>query len=499
MNDASLPEIPRAYKFMQACLRLLVRLFFREVEITGADHIPFERGGVIVSWHPNGLVDPGLILTQFPRQVVFGARHSLFNWPLLGFVLRQIGTVPIYRPMESKRSDPEARKKANQASIAALANEVARGSYSALFPEGTSHDAPHLLELKAGVARLYYRARQLAPKGGPPPVIIPVGLHYDEKRMFRSRALVWFHPPIELPQALDVTPAEDEPEDVAKARATALTAEVERVLSDVVHATEDWELHFLLHRARKLVRAERAAIAGAEPGRPAIGEKALAFARVRKGYYARMESDPAQVADIRHRVQEYDEDLRSLRLDDHDLDRDPRLVSPWLAALLLLQFVLVFLLLPPVRVFGYVANGPTALALWGLTRIASRYKKDEATIKILVGAIAFPVTWLLAALLGFVGHEYLHDAFPAIPQRPLLAAAAVAALAALGGACALRYLHVAQETARAVRVRLTRRRRRAAVARLKVERAELYGAVMALAEGLELPGEVGSDGTIRAQ
>ncbi len=482
---------------MQACLRLLVKLFFREVEVTGAEHIPDDRGGVIVSWHPNGLVDPGLILTQFPRQVVFGARNTLFNWPLLGFVLRQIGTVPIFRPMESKSADPEARKKANQKSIGALSSEVARGSFSALFPEGTSHDAPHLLELKTGVARLYYQARKQAP-ADKPPVIIPVGLHYDKKRMFRSRALVWFHPPMTLDAALDVTPSDDESDADTKSRVATLTTEVERVLSDVVHATEDWGLHFLLHRARKLVRAERAARAGAEPGRPGIGEKALAFARVRKGYYDRLESDPEAVIEMRRRVSEYDEDLRSLRIDDHDLDRDPRLVSPWLAALLLLQFVLVFLLLPPVLVFGYLANGPTALALWGLTRVASRYKKDEATIKILVGAIAFPLTWLLAAAIGFVGHEFLHDAYPAIPQRPFLAAAAVASLAAVGGACALRYLHVAQETARAVRVRLTRQRRKDSVARLKVERGELYEAVMELAEGLELPGEVADDGTIQA-
>ena len=73
----------RPYAILQAFLRLLVRCFFREVHVVGAENVPLDRGGVLVSWHPNGLVDPGLILTSFPRPVVFGARHGLFMWPLL--------------------------------------------------------------------------------------------------------------------------------------------------------------------------------------------------------------------------------------------------------------------------------------------------------------------------------------------------------------------------------------------------------------------------------
>ena len=45
----------------------------------------------------------------------------------------------------------------------------------------------------------------------------------------------------------------------------------------------------------------------------------------------------------------------------------------------------------------------------------------------------------------------------------------------------------ARETARAIRVRLTRARRKLSLARLKAERARLYDGLMALAEGLELP------------
>ena len=100
--------MPRAYATLQSFLRRLVGVFFREVQVTGQDHVPDDRGGVVVSWHPNGLIDPGLILTQFPRQVVFGARHGLFKWPLLGTLLRSLGTVPIFRASDDRSGDPDS-------------------------------------------------------------------------------------------------------------------------------------------------------------------------------------------------------------------------------------------------------------------------------------------------------------------------------------------------------------------------------------------------------
>jgi hypothetical protein len=69
--------------------------------------------------------------------------------------------------------------------------------------------------------------------------------------------------------------------------------------------------------------------------------------------------------------------------------------------------------------------------------------------------------------------------FPLLPEGALLAALFVGLVAALGGAVALRYLHVAAETARAVRVRLTRARRQASVERLRAERAALHHELLA--------------------
>ena len=486
------PRVTRLYAILQAFLRALVRCFFREVHVAGLENVPRDRGGVFVSWHPNGLVDPGLILTSFPKQVVFGARHGLFLWPILGSLLRGLGTVPIYR-----RQDVRGDRGADNAkSLEALALRVAEGSFSALFPEGISHDLPHLAVLKTGAARLYYLARSRQEPDGSPPAIIPVGLHYDAKKIFRSRALVWFHPPLALPSELDVTPAEDVDVDEAKARAKQLTEEIERVLTDVVHATDDWRLHEVLHRGRKLIRAERAKRAGARSTKPDVADKTIGFARIRHAYYQRLVSHPEQVRELRARVEEYDDEMRALGIDDHELDHDPRLASPWLGAILVLQLIFVFLFLTPLLLVGYLVNGPTALFVLALSKLGANKKKDVATIKILAGGVLFPLTWVGAGFLAALAHERLHDLFPSIPNTPILAGVSLAVLAAIGGMVSLRYLHVAQETLASVRVRMTKARLKVSISRLLIERAELYDQLMSLAEGMELPGKLESDGSL---
>jgi 1-acyl-sn-glycerol-3-phosphate acyltransferase len=476
----------------------LARLFFRSIEVTGAEHLPARGGGILVSWHPNGLIDPALIYATFERRVVVGARHGLFRYPILGSVLRMLGVVPIRRAQDSRGGDPEARRLANARSLDVLAEAVAEGSWACLFPEGDSHDQPTLLELKSGAARLYYRALALAGPDADPPAIIPVGLHYNHKRTFRSQALVAYHAPVELPAELAAPPPASEGGDAHRESCRRLTAEIDRVLRETVHATESWELHHLMHRARKLVRAERAHRAGARPGRVRMEERTLGFARVWTGYRARMRSEPARVLDITRRVGEYNETLRALRIEDHELDRGPRLASPWLPLLLILQVLFVFLLLPPLLLVGYAVNAVPFLGLGVISRLLAKKRKDEATIKLVFGFFAFPLAWAAAGVSAAWTHRHLHALFPSLPDAPVLAAAVVVALGIAGGVVALQYMGMARETARAVRVRLTRARRRRSLERLRAERAELFEEILALSEGLELPGWVDEKGRVRS-
>ena len=481
--------LPLAYRLLVRTLRFLMRVFFREVACEGSEHVPNDRGGLLVAWHPNGLIDPALIMALFPGRIVFGARDGLLRWPIIGRILREVGTVPIYRASDNQKMNDEERRAANQRSLDALTGELVAGSYSALFPEGLSHDHPHLAELKSGAARLYYNARELD-DSEKPPVIVPVGLHYDRKQVFRSSVLVTFHEPMELPPGLDVRPSPDDSEEVRNERITRLMGEIEETLGWVVHATDDWELHRLMHRARTLSRAEHAARMGSESHKATIVNRYLAFAQIWHGYQARKESHPEEIESLHRELHGYDRLMRTMRLRDYDLDKGRRLASPLLVGLLLLQAILVYLLLPPILLLGYLISGPVYLLIGWATRKVSKAKKDTATVKLLGGIVLYPLAWAVAGLLTAIAHTRLHAAFPTIPDIPVLVGIIVFVLGFLSWVLLLQYNRMARETMNAIRVRLTRQRRKATMERLRTMRSNLFDRFMALREGLILPDDV---------
>jgi len=472
--------------------RMLLALFFRRVEVTGSENLSGEGGGLLLAWHPNGLIDPALLLATFPGRVVFGARHGLFRWPLLGRVLAACA-VPIYRRQDlAPGGDEERLRRGNDASLAALAAAVHAGGFAVLFPEGDSHDEPHPLELRTGAARLYLEATASAPAGAPVRVV-PVALHYDRKRFFRSRALVAYLPPLDLSHE---TAALDDTDAARRETARRITERFAAVLDEAVLSTDDWQEHYLIHRVRRIMRAERAARAGAAPGPTDMRERRLGFARVWTAFRELRRTAPEAVAALRARIETYDRRLRRLGLEDFELDHPAPLPNGRLLAAFAFQRLVVDLLLPPLVLLGLIANLPTAVLLAALARLAARKKKDQATIKLLFGFVLFPATWLLLGALAFFSPDFLHALVPEIPDLPWLRGIVTALLAAIGGVLILAYGRISRSWGRALLVRF---RRSVAPWRLRwllVERAAIFDQASALSADLLLPGVVGSDGRV---
>ena len=422
-----------------------MRVFFSRIVVEGRRNVPTDRGGLLVAWHPNGIVDPALILASAPVQVVFGARHGLLKWPLLGRLMRGLGTVPIYRAQDNP-DDPEARRAANDKSLGALADAIQEGRFAALFPEGVSHDAPFLSEVKTGAARLFLRAAQDAEV---PPVIVPVGLHYDRKDLFRSDVVVAFHPPLDVSDLLAPAHLGNAPDGAdagvdgvaegahtlaeAEDPAHVLTDRIEAALVEAVRPTEDWALHRLMHRAYALMRAEDDIRLGIRSEPLSARARARGFHQIWTGYQARHQSHPAEIAALRRDMTDYDRLLRASGMSDADLDRPPRL-NPLLGVIFGIQLALLAVLLPPILVVGFVVNVPPFLLLNAAARRFASADKDTATIKIMGGVVLYPLAWGIAAIAAGLTAARLHDLFPGLPDAPFAAGLAVFVLSAVGGA-----------------------------------------------------------------
>jgi hypothetical protein len=153
-------------------------------------------------------------------------------------------------------------------------------------------------------------------------------------------------------------------------------------------------------------------------------------------------------------------------------------------------------LLPPLVLFGLLVNVPPAALVWLISKRRSQFEKDEATIKIFAGSVAFPVAWLLAAVIaaGTAGNLLASNG------ANVATSLSVGLLAFLGGAVGgyltLHYARLAILTIRKIRLRIMHRDHAAAFASLRTTRSELCDEVLELATGLDLPGTVLPDGRI---
>ncbi len=181
--------------------RALVRVFYRQVEVSGAENLPRRGGIVLCANHASALADAVILQAACPIPFHPLARSGLFENPLLRPLLRFIEAVPIYRRQDNGNDTAK-----NADSFARCHALLAQGEALLIFPEGQSHSDPSLRAFKTGAARLALGALE---RNGQAPALVPVGLTFTRKGKFRSRVLVQFGPPVPLPQVAGNATEED--------------------------------------------------------------------------------------------------------------------------------------------------------------------------------------------------------------------------------------------------------------------------------------------------
>ena len=206
-----------------ALSRAGARVFYRLGR--AGEEIPRSGPALLIANHPNSLLDPALVAAAAQRPVRFLAGSRTVAHPQIGWLIRAVGSIPVYRriddPAEVGRNVDTFR-----AAVAALADGAAIG----IFPEGISLDDPHLQPIKTGAARL---ALSAVPECGTVP-IIPVGLVYRDRDRFRSEALVVVGRPVDW-KDLATRGTDDQ------AAVRELTRRIEDALRDVTINLERWE------------------------------------------------------------------------------------------------------------------------------------------------------------------------------------------------------------------------------------------------------------------
>ena len=391
-------------------LLFALRVFFRRVEVVGRERVPRAGACLFVLNHPNALVDPAFLLCFAPRRVSFLAKSPLFRMPVVGFFVRALDSIPVYR-RQDESGDTSSR---NRETFERAAELLGRGGAIAICPEGASHSEPYLLPLKSGAARIALGAVSAA--GGPALdlKIVPAGLYYTAKATFRSGALLYFGEPI------PVEPAAPDPDGEPPREAV-------RALSDrVAEGLRSLTLNADRREALAMVaRAERIFSAGDddEEEGESLERELLRRRRFVEAYAYHRRHSAERLEALERRVSAYEEELRQAGLED-PRQLSPSTVADYARVRKLLARVLIFLLLLPAALAGAALHYP-AYKLAGVlaTRFARQYDDVLSTFKIAAALLFFPLTWgaLGFVLYGFVGWRGVLAAFALAPAAGYVA------------------------------------------------------------------------------
>jgi 1-acyl-sn-glycerol-3-phosphate acyltransferase len=119
---------------------LLAHLVCR-YRVNGREHVPASGAVLIVANHLSWF-DPLLLSIIFPRRIWYFAKIQVFNWPIVGWLCRVTGQIPVHRG--------EGDRAALERAIVYLR----AGKVIVFFPEGTVERQEQMIVAHTGVAML---------------------------------------------------------------------------------------------------------------------------------------------------------------------------------------------------------------------------------------------------------------------------------------------------------------------------------------------------------
>ncbi|KAJ5899155.1 hypothetical protein N7495_003899 [Penicillium taxi] len=260
------------------------------------------------------------------------------------------------------------------------------GGCVGIFPEGGSHDRPSLLPLKAGVALMALGTLADNPDCGLK--IVPCGMNYFHAHKFRSRAVIEFGNPIEVPRELvEQFKQGERRESVGK-----LLDIIYQSLFAVTVTSPDYDTLMVIQAARRLYNTK-----GKKLPLPMVVELNR---RLVKGY-AHFKDDP-RIVSMRQSIVSYNKQLRILGIRDHQVAYAKFSIIQVIATLIYRLVKLALLAIGTLP--GLILFAPVFVATKYLSIKKSKEALAASTVKLQGRDVM--ATWKLLIALAFAPAVY---------------------------------------------------------------------------------------------
>ncbi|KAK7417396.1 Glycerol-3-phosphate/dihydroxyacetone phosphate acyltransferase [Neonectria magnoliae] len=268
----------------------------------------------------------------------------------------------------------------------AVFSRLRNGGCVGIFPEGGSHDRTELLPLKAGVAIMALGTLAEDPDCGLK--IVPVGMNYFHAHKFRSRAVVEFGAPFEIPRHLvELYRNNQRREAIGQVLDTVYQA-----LNSVTVSAPNYDNLMMIQAARRLYNPT-----GKKLPLPVVVELNR---RLSMGY--ERYKDDKRIMSLSEGVKEYNSQLRYLNLKDHQVQYARMSIIKVILLAMYRSIKLLFLFICTVP--GLLLFSPVFVA----TKIISRQKAKTAlagsTVKIRGRDVM--ATWKILVAIGLAPMLY---------------------------------------------------------------------------------------------
>ena len=180
------------YQFLKIIVKIALWIYFPGTKVKNRERLLFEGPAIVISNHPNTLMDVLNIAARAREQFHFLANAGLFKSKFGNWFFNTFYCIPIERTL-----DTGGKPLNNTSSFERCFEHLEKGGTIYIAAEGTSWMERHLHPFKTGTARIALGVEsrhgfQLGMK------IIPVGLNYSAPTEFRSRVFIKVGAPVYL-------------------------------------------------------------------------------------------------------------------------------------------------------------------------------------------------------------------------------------------------------------------------------------------------------------
>jgi len=162
------------YFILRSIAQFVLLTYFRKVYVKNRENFKLKGPTIVVSNHPNTLIDPVITAAYLNKPIYFLANAGLFKNPVAAKILRYLYCIEVKR-----FEDTGSKSLDNTAAFDQSSKHLASGGNIYIAVEGTSYMERVLRPLKTGFARIGFQAITGHAKGQEI-YILPIGINYEK-------------------------------------------------------------------------------------------------------------------------------------------------------------------------------------------------------------------------------------------------------------------------------------------------------------------------------